>query len=148
MKLHHILLVEDNEGDILLIDEALNDARILIDLSVVKDGKAAIDFLGKAGRYRDAMLPELVILDINLPKKNGHEVLKYIKENEMVKHIPVIIFTTSSSERDISQCYMNHANCYVTKPANVNDFLSVVGTMVNFWANMASLPPGMDSTSC
>lgn len=136
----HILLVEDNEGDILLTKEALEDAKILIKLSVVKDGKEAIDFLSKEGKYQDVALPDLLLLDVNLPKKNGHEVLKYIKENEKLKHIPVIILTTSSSEKDINQAYKNYVNCYITKPVEVNDFLAVVATIENFWICIVKLP--------
>lgn len=136
----HILLVEDNEGDILLTKEALEDAKILIKLSVVKDGKEAIDFLSKEGKYQDVALPDLLLLDVNLPKKNGHEVLKYIKENEKLKHIPVIMLTTSSSEKDINQAYKNYVNCYITKPVEVNDFLAVVATIENFWICIVKLP--------
>lgn len=136
----HILLVEDNEGDILLTKEALEDAKIHIKLSVVKDGKEAIDFLSKEGKYQDVALPDLLLLDVNLPKKNGHEVLKYIKENENLKHIPVIMLTTSSSEKDINQAYKNYVNCYITKPVEVNDFLAVVATIENFWICIVKLP--------
>jgi CheY-like chemotaxis protein len=136
----HILLVEDNEGDILLTTEALEDAKIMIKLSVAKDGKEAIDFVSQQGKYTDADVPDLLLLDINLPKKNGHEVLKYIKENENLKHIPVIMLTTSSSERDINASYNSYANCYITKPVEVNDFLTVVSTIENFWISIVKLP--------
>jgi CheY-like chemotaxis protein len=140
----HILLVEDNEGDILLTTEALEDAKIMITLSVAKDGKEAIDFVSRQGRHTDADLPDLLMLDINLPKKNGLEVLKYIKENENLKHIPVIMLTTSSSERDINSSYSNYANCYITKPVEVNDFLNVVSTIENFWISIVKLPTKKD----
>jgi CheY-like chemotaxis protein len=136
----HILLVEDNEGDILLTTEALEDAKIITKLSVAKDGKEAIDFVSQQGKYTDADVPDILLLDINLPKKNGHEVLKYIKENENLKHIPVIMLTTSSSERDINSSYNNYANCYITKPVEVNDFLTVVSTIENFWISIVKLP--------
>ena len=136
----HILLVEDNEGDILLTKEALEDAKILVKLSVVRDGKEAIDFLNKAGKYAAVALPDLLLLDVNLPKKNGHEVLKYIKTNENFKHIPVIILTTSSSPADINLSYDNYANCYITKPVSVNDFLSMITTIENFWISVVMLP--------
>lgn len=136
----HILLVEDNEGDILLTREAMEEAKILIELSVAKDGKEALDFLNKQGKYLDAELPDLLLLDVNLPKKNGHEVLKYIKGNENLKHIPVIMLTTSSSQKDIDLSYNNYANCYITKPVEVNDFLSVVATIENFWISIVKLP--------
>jgi CheY-like chemotaxis protein len=136
----HILLVEDNEGDILLTKEALEDSKIVIKLSVVKDGKEAIDFVCKQGKYQNVDLPELLLLDVNLPKKNGHEVLKFIKTNEKLKHIPVIMLTTSSSEKDINQSYNNYVNCYITKPVEVNDFLRVVATIENFWISIVKLP--------
>jgi CheY-like chemotaxis protein len=140
MKKVHILLVEDNEGDILLTKEALEGAKILINLSVVKDGKEAIDFLNRKGKYPEVDLPDLVLLDVNLPKKNGHEVLKYIKGENEFRHIPVIMLTTSSSERDINLSYNNYANCYITKPVDVNDFLAVVATIENFWISIVKLP--------
>lgn len=140
MKKVHILLVEDNEGDILLTKEALEGAKILINLSVVKDGKEAIDFLNRQGKYPEVDLPDLVLLDVNLPKKNGHEVLKYIKGENEFRHIPVIMLTTSSSERDINLSYNNYANCYITKPVDVNDFLAVVATIENFWISIVKLP--------
>jgi len=140
MKAIHILLVEDNEGDILLTKEALEDAKIYINLSVVKDGKEAMDFLGKKDKYVDADLPDILLLDVNLPKKNGHEVLKYVKEDENLKHIPVIMLTTSSSQRDINLSYNNYANCFITKPVEANDFLAVVTTIENFWISVVKLP--------
>ena len=140
MKLVHILLVEDNEGDILLVTEAFEDAKMHIQLSVVKDGKEAMNFLDRVDKYADADMPDLVLLDINLPKKNGHEVLRYIKEHEQLKHIPVIMLTTSSSERDINLSYSHYANCYITKPIDVHDFLSIVATIENFWISIVKLP--------
>jgi CheY-like chemotaxis protein len=140
METIHILLVEDNEGDILLTREALEEAKILTRLSVTKDGKEAIDFLTRQGKYPDAQLPDLLLLDVNLPKKNGHEVLQYIKGDDNLKHIPVIMLTTSSSERDINLSYNNYANCYITKPVEVNEFLQVVATIENFWISIVKLP--------
>lgn len=136
----HILLVEDNEGDIMLTTEALQNAKIIINLSVVKDGKEAIDFVCRRGKYTGADLPDLLLLDINLPKKNGHEVLKYIKEDEKLKHIPVIMLTTSSSERDINSSYNDYANCYIIKPVEVTDFITVISTIENFWISIVKLP--------
>ena len=133
----YILLVEDNEGDIMLTKEALEDAKILINLAVKKDGKEAIDYLS----VRESNdLPDLILLDVNLPKKSGHEVLKFIKENDLIKHIPVIMLTTSSSEKDINLSYNNYANCYITKPVDASDFLSVVATIENFWVSIVKLP--------
>jgi CheY-like chemotaxis protein len=140
MKLINILLVEDNEGDILLTKEALEEAKILTSLTVVRDGKEAIDFVSRTGKYTGAALPDLVLLDVNLPKKNGHEVLQYIKGDEELKHIPVIMLTTSSSERDIKLSYNNYANSFITKPVNVNDFLSVITAMENYWISIVKLP--------
>ena len=140
LKRIHILLVEDNDGDILITQEAMEAAKIRIHLSVVNDGKEAIDFIYKKGKYSEVELPDLILLDVNLPKKNGHEVLKFIKETEAYKHIPVIMLTTSSSQKDINLSYNNHANCYITKPVDVNDYLSVVATIENFWLSIAQLP--------
>lgn len=140
MKPIHILLVEDNEGDILLTTEALETAKLIIELSVVKDGKQAIEFLNNEGDYLNAKKPDMVLLDVNLPKKNGHQVLKFIKDNEILKHIPVIMLTTSCSSTDISQAYENHVNCYITKPVDAHSFLDVVSTIENFWMSIVKLP--------
>lgn len=136
----HILLVEDNEGDILLTEEALLEAKIITELSVAKDGKEAIDFVTKQGKYSNAKLPDLILLDVNLPKKNGHEVLQYIKGDEKLKRIPVIMLTTSSFKKDINLAYDNYANCYITKPIEVKDFINVVTTIENFWISIVNLP--------
>ena len=136
----HILLVEDNEGDILLTKEALENAKIHTRLSVVKDGKLATDFLTKKLVYTNVETPDLILLDVNLPKMNGHEVLHFVKTNDMLKHIPVIMLTTSSSHKDINLSYNNYANCYITKPVDVNDFLKVVATIENFWISIVKLP--------
>lgn len=133
MKPLHILLVEDNEGDILLTRVALEDAGINFKLSVVGDGKEAIDFLNKEGNFSDASTPELLLLDINLPKKNGHEVLIFIKGIESLKHIPVIMLTTSSAEKDIKLAQTNHADNFITKPSDVNEFLKIVAQTINYW---------------
>lgn len=140
MKAIHILLVEDNEGDILLTTEALQEGRIINQVSVVRDGKAAIDFLEKNGSYTGVASPDLVLLDVNLPKKNGQEVLQHIKTSDQLKHIPVIMLTTSSSEKDIMESYRNYANCYVTKPVEVDDFMKAVTEIENFWINIVQLP--------
>lgn len=140
MEAINILLVEDNEGDILLTTEALTEAKIANKISVVKDGWSAVQFLEKKGEYSNEVSPDLVLLDINLPKMNGHEVLESIKSNPDIKHIPVIILTTSSAETDILLSYQKFANCYVTKPVNVNDFLRVVTSIENFWVSIVQLP--------
>lgn len=140
MQIIHVLLVEDNEGDILLTREALEEAKIHVELSVVRDGKEAIDFMNKQGKYTDRVLPDLILLDVNLPKKNGQEVLQYIKGHEFLKHIPVIMLTTSSSEKDINLSYNNFVNCFITKPVDVNEFLKVVTAIENFWLSVVKLP--------
>lgn len=140
MKTIHILLVEDNEGDILLTTEALNDAKIVNDVSVVKDGWDAVRFIEQRDEFSEESLPDLILLDVNLPRMNGHEVLQYIKENDAIKHIPVIMLTTSSAESDIMKSYRNHANCYITKPVDVNDFIAVVTSIEDFWVSIVQLP--------
>lgn len=140
MKSIHILLVEDNEGDIFLVTEALEEGKIVNKISVSKDGKEAIDFLDRKGKYENAGVPDLILLDVNLPKKNGHEVLEYIKGQENLKQIPVIMLTTSSAEKDILLSYKNHANCFITKPVDVDSFLKVIYSIENFWINIVALP--------
>ncbi len=140
MKSIHILLVEDNEGDIFLLTEAFEEGKVVNKISVARDGKEAIDFLDKKGKYENEEMPDLVLLDVNLPKKNGHEVLEYIKESESLKQIPVIMLTTSSSEKDILLSYKNHANCFITKPVDVDNFLKVIYSIENFWINIVKLP--------
>ncbi|HAC14884.1 MAG TPA: response regulator [Bacteroidetes bacterium] len=136
----HILLVEDNEGDIVLITDAFEEAKIINNISVVRDGQQALDFLNKKGSYSDVKEPNLVILDVNLPKKNGHEVLKEIKSSKKLCHIPVIMLTTSSSPSDITTSYKNHVNCYITKPVDVDDFIKVVLSIESFWISIVQLP--------
>ena len=134
----NILLVEDNEGDILLTTEAFEDSKIVNKLTAIRDGKEAINFF-EAITNKDDM-PNLVLLDINLPKVSGHEVLLYIKNSEKFKSIPVIMLTTSSSEKDILQCYKNHVNCYITKPIDVSDFMQAITKIEDFWINIVSIP--------
>ena len=136
----HILLVEDNDGDILLTEEAFEEARIMTKLSVVKDGKKAIDFLTNQDEYLNEKMPDLILLDVNLPKKNGHEVLQHIKSDENLKRIPVIMLTTSSFKKDVNLAYDNYANCYITKPIEVKEFVNVVTTIENFWISIVKLP--------
>lgn len=140
MKSVHILLVEDNQGDILLIREAFEEAKLVNELSIATDGEKAIDFLNQDGEYGDAIYPDLIILDVNLPKKNGHEVLEFVKTTDNLKHIPVIMLTTSSSEKDVVLSYKNHANCYITKPVDVDDFLNAVLEIEEFWVSLVRLP--------
>ncbi|MCR9014114.1 response regulator [Aquiflexum gelatinilyticum] len=141
MKPIHILLVEDNEGDIFMTREAFEDFKIKNKISVARDGKEAIDFLLKENKYKEIEDPDLVILDINLPKKSGHEVLKSIKENPKTQHIPVIMLSTSSSEKDITLSYQNRANCYITKPVEADEFMKAITSIEEFWLSIVSLPP-------
>ena len=140
MKKIHILLVEDNEADIMLTTDALQEGKICNTVSVAKDGKQAIDFLIKYHNSLDLELPNLILLDVNLPKKNGHEVLQYIKSSPDFKHIPIIMLTTSSSEQDIMSAYKNYANCYITKPVEVIDFIDAIAKIENFWISIVHLP--------
>ncbi len=140
MKPIHILLVEDNEGDILLTLDAFEEGKINNKISVVRDGNEAIDFLTQSGKYANRELPDLILLDINLPKKNGHEVLSFIKSTDGLRQIPVIILTTSSSESDIEKAYKNFVSCYITKPIEVNDFLNAISKIEDFWFSIVSLP--------
>lgn len=140
MKSVHILLIEDNEGDILLTTEALEESKVVNNITVLKNGKEAIDYMLKKGNYAQVDLPDLILLDVNLPFKSGYEVLQVIKSEDSTKHIPVIMLTTSSSERDIMLSYKNYANAYITKPVDVFDFLKAVTSLEHFWLNIISLP--------
>lgn len=140
MKKIEILLVEDNEGDIVLTTEAFEESDLHSNINVARNGREALDYLSLDGGNSDNELPDLILLDINLPLLNGHEVLRCIKQNERTKHIPVIILTTSSASNDINATYMNHANCYITKPADINEFFEVINTLGKFWFNIAKLP--------
>lgn len=140
MKEVHILLVDDNEGDIVLTMEALSEAKIINRISVVRDGTEAIRFLNQEQEFAGCEPPDLILLDINLPKMDGTEVLAIIKNDVELKRIPVIMLTTSSSEKDILTSYDNHANCYITKPVDLVQFLSVVRTIEDFWISIVKLP--------
>ena len=135
-----ILLVEDNPGDVDLAREALDTGKLHNTLEVVRDGVEAMDFLRKKGKFSDAPRPDLIILDLNLPKKDGRQVLAEIKEDENLKRIPVVILTTSSAEEDVLQTYNLHANCYITKPIDIQQFLHVVRTIEEFWLSIVVLP--------
>ena len=136
-----ILLVEDNPGDARLTKEALCDAKVRNRLSIVEDGEEAMAFLRRKGRYADAPRPDIVLLDLNLPKKDGREVLAEIKADEDLRRIPVVILTTSKSEEDILKSYNLNANCYVTKPVDLDQFIRVVRTIEDFWFTIVKLPP-------
>ena len=135
-----ILLVEDNPGDIRLIVEVLKEGKIHNNLSIVEDGEEALAYLRREGSYRDAIVPDIILLDLNLPKINGTEVLAEIKKDPLLKYIPVIILTTSEAEQDILRAYDLHANCYITKPVNLEQFLTVVRSIENFWLTIVKLP--------
>jgi CheY-like chemotaxis protein len=135
-----ILLVEDNEGDILLISEALEETKVPIILHYAKDGHEAISYLAYHCEAGSNPLPDLILLDINLPKKNGHEVLRYIKNSEATKQIPVIMLTTSSCHNDILTSYSNHANCYITKPLEGINYQDIVEKIEEFWFSLVQLP--------
>jgi len=134
-----ILLVEDNPGDVRLTREALKDAKVHNTLHVAMDGVEALAFLRKQGKHAAAPLPDLILLDLNLPKKNGREVLEDIKNDDALRHIPVVILTTSQAERDIAESYRLHANAYVTKPVDLEQFLTVVKSIEQFWLEIVKL---------
>ncbi|MDI1323025.1 MAG: response regulator [Algoriphagus sp.] len=136
----NILLVEDNEGDILLTTEALEEGKIPKSLKVIRDGSSMLIYLKEIAERSPSELPDLILLDINLPKKNGHEVLKEVKSNKLIQHIPIIMLTTSSSEMDILKSYQEHANCYLIKPMEIGDFIQVVTKIEEFWLNLVKLP--------
>ena len=135
----HILLVEDNEGDILLTIEAFEESRVKVDIAVARNGQEALDILFKKGDKKDAKKPDLVLLDINIPIFNGHEVLRQIKNDPLLKKIPVIILTTSSNQKDIDRAYENHSNCYVKKPLDMEDFLATILKIEDFWLTLSTL---------
>ncbi len=134
-----ILLVEDSPTDVLLAQEALEHSKIVNVLHVVKDGVEAMAFLRKEGKYKDEPRPDLILLDLNLPKKDGREVLAEIKTEETLKRIPVVVLTTSKSEADVMKAYGLHANCYIVKPVNFEQFAEVVRSVENFWFSVVTL---------
>lgn len=135
-----VLLVEDNPGDVRLTLEALKDSKVKNHLSVVYDGVEAMAFLRREGQYAQAPRPDLILLDLNLPKKNGREVLADIKSDEDLKNIPVVILTTSEAEIDILTTYAHHANCYIRKPVDFDQFMAVIRSIENFWFTIVKLP--------
>lgn len=135
-----ILFVEDNEGDIVLTLEALEAAKINNHITVLRNGEEALQFLLKEGKFKNAETPDLVLLDINLPRIDGKEVLSKIKSNKDLMTIPVVILTTSDSEKDILESYNNHANCYITKPVDFKKFMDVIHTIKDFWITIVQLP--------
>lgn len=134
------LLVEDNPGDVRLTREALNESKINNHLSIVGDGLEALAFLRREGKYADAPRPDVILLDLNLPKKDGREVLAEIKADPTLKRIPVVIITSSEAEQDILRTYELHVNCYVTKPVDLEQFIKVVQSIETFWLTIVKLP--------
>ena len=135
-----LLLVEDSEPDVRLTIEALREAKVKNRLWVVEDGVEALEFLRRQGRYADAPRPDLILLDLNLPRKDGRQVLKEIKADDSLKRIPVVVLTTSKSEEDVLRAYDLHANCYITKPVDFNRFMEVVKSIEDFWLTVVRLP--------
>jgi two-component system, chemotaxis family, response regulator Rcp1 len=136
-----ILLVEDNPGDERLTREALKEGKVYSNLHWVKDGVEAMEFLRREGRYQDVPRPDIILLDLNLPKKDGREVLQDIKNDNALKRIPVVVLTTSKAEEDVLRTYNLHANCYVTKPVDLEKFIVVVKSIDIFWLTVVTLPP-------
>jgi len=137
MKAVHILLVEDNEGDIVLTLDAFEESKITTEISIVRNGRDALDFLFNRGKYAEVLRPDLILLDINIPIFNGHDVLKKIKEDPSLRKIPVIMLTTSSNQRDINMAYENHTNSYVTKPIAMEDFIKAILKIEEFWLQLS-----------
>jgi chemotaxis family two-component system response regulator Rcp1 len=135
-----VLLVEDSSGDVRLTREALKDAKMHISLNVVSDGAAAMAYLRRESTHAEAPRPDLILLDLNLPKKDGRDVLREIKESDALKSIPVVILTTSASPGDVERSYRLHANCYITKPVDLQGFIKVVQSIDNFWFSVVKLP--------
>lgn len=138
-----ILQIEDSPGDVRLTREALKEAKVKNNLNAVADGVEAMAFLRNEGKYEDAPTPDLIILDLNLPKKDGREVLAEIKEDPKLKSIPVVVFTISDNEHDILDSYSLHANCYITKPLDLKRFMTILELVDDFWLGVVKLPPGV-----
>lgn len=135
-----ILLVEDNPDDVDLTIEALRESGFAEPLHVVEDGVEALDFLHRRGNFAGALRPDLILLDLNLPRKSGHEVLAEIKSDPSLRRIPVVILTTSAADADVTRCYELAANCYLTKPVELDDFFQMVRLLDGFWRGVATLP--------
>ena len=135
-----ILLVEDSAGDVELMEEGLKEGKVLHHLNVARNGVEAIKFLRRQGKYTDAAEPDIILLDLNMPRKDGREVLQEIKDDNQLKHIPVVILTTSQAEQDILKSYQLHANSYITKPVDLAQFFEVIKTLEDFWFVVVRLP--------
>ena len=136
-----ILLVEDNPGDVRLTQEAFKEGKVRNNLHVATDGVEAMAFLRREGKYADTARPDVILLDLNLPKKDGREVLAEIKGDLELKRIPVVVLTTSEAEQDILKAYGLHANCYITKPVDLDQFMTVIKSIEDFWLTIVKLPP-------
>jgi len=136
-----ILLVEDNPGDMRLTKEALKEGKVYNNLHWAKDGVEALEFLRREGKFADAPRPDIILLDLNLPRKDGREVLSVIKNDDLLRNIPVVVLTTSKAEEDVLKSYALHANCYVTKPVDLEKFIVVVQSIDKFWLTVVTLPP-------
>ncbi len=136
-----ILLVEDNPGDVRLTKEALKDAKVLNEIFIARDGVEAMEFLHRKGQFSNVPLPDLILLDLNLPRKDGRQVLAEIKEDPILKHIPVVVLTTSKADEDIIKTYNLHANAYITKPVDLNRFAEIIHILNEFWFTIVKLPP-------
>lgn len=141
MKPARILMVEDNEGDVLLTRLALKDSKILVELDVVEDGVEAIDYLRHTGKHAGALRPDLILLDLNLPRMDGREVLAEVKSDPALRRIPVVILSGSAAEEDLVRAYDLHANCYVVKPVGAEEFAKIVKAIPTFWLSVVALPP-------
>jgi two-component system, chemotaxis family, response regulator Rcp1 len=137
-----ILLVEDNPGDARLTLEAFKEGKVINHLTVLQDGVEALDYLRRTGAHTGASTPDLILLDLNLPKMDGREVLAAIKDDPVLRTIPVVVLTTSSSQDDVTRAYGHHANCYITKPVDLDQFLRVIQSIETFWLSLVTLPPG------
>ena len=135
-----VLLVEDNPGDVRLTEEALKEGKVLNNLSVARDGVEALAFLNREGKYAHAPRPDIILLDLNLPRKDGREVLLEIKAHDSLRRIPVVILTTSRAEEDVVRTYDLHANCYIAKPVDLDQFIQVVQSIKEFWFTVVKLP--------
>lgn len=141
MKTIEILMVEDSPTDVMMTREGLKSSKIANNLNVVKDGEEALSYLRREEQYADVEMPDLIILDLNLPRLSGREVLQDIKQDSVLKHIPVVVLTTSDAEEDILVSYGLYANCYITKPLTFDSFVDVVQSIENFWLTIVKLPP-------
>ncbi len=135
-----ILLVEDNPGDVRLTQEVLEETQVANNLHIAWDGVEALDFLKQTGEFADVPRPDLILLDLNLPKMDGRELLERIKSDDKLKHIPVLVLTTSEAEEDILKAYNLHANCYIVKPLDLDKFIEIIQAIENFWLKIAELP--------